>query len=86
MVSSLHYSLLQTSKSYLYCISFGNGTSGYMSPEYAVHGVFSTKSDIFSFGVILLEIVSGRKNSTFDDSNSSLNLLGYVSDNIGFGL
>ena len=57
-----------------------------MSPEYAVHGVFSTKSDIFSFGVILLEIVSGRKNSTFDDSNSSLNLLGYVSDNIGFGL
>ncbi|PON62141.1 Serine/threonine protein kinase [Trema orientale] len=54
------------------------GTYGYMSPEYAVHGVFSTKSDIFSFGVILLEIVSGRKNSTFEEPNSSLNLLGYA--------
>ena len=57
------------------------GSSGYMSPEYAVHGLFSTKSDVFSFGVILLEIVSGRKNTTFQ-SDCSLNLLGFVSDHI----
>ncbi|ESQ50883.1 hypothetical protein EUTSA_v10022559mg [Eutrema salsugineum] len=39
------------------------GTYGYMSPEYAMGGLFSEKSDVFSLGVILLEIVSGRKNS-----------------------
>ncbi|GJN32665.1 hypothetical protein PR202_gb21185 [Eleusine coracana subsp. coracana] len=33
-----------------------------MSPEYAMDGVFSVKSDVFSFGVLVLEIVSGRKN------------------------
>nr|CAB3458265.1 unnamed protein product [Digitaria exilis] len=38
------------------------GTYGYMSPEYAMDGVFSVKSDVFSFGVLVLEIVSGRKN------------------------
>ncbi|XP_060667648.1 G-type lectin S-receptor-like serine/threonine-protein kinase SD1-13 isoform X2 [Ziziphus jujuba] len=56
------------------------GTYGYMSPEYAVHGLYSIKSDVFSFGVILLEIVSGRKNATFDVPNQSLNLLGYAWD------
>ncbi|XP_057544116.1 G-type lectin S-receptor-like serine/threonine-protein kinase At1g11300 isoform X2 [Amaranthus tricolor] len=38
------------------------GTYGYMSPEYAMGGRFSEKSDIFSLGVLLLEIISGRKN------------------------
>ena len=32
--------------------------SGYMSPEYAKHGQYSIKSDVFSFGVLILEIVS----------------------------
>ncbi|CAN0898048.1 G-type lectin S-receptor-like serine/threonine-protein kinase CES101 [Linum grandiflorum] len=41
------------------------GTYGYMSPEYALHGVVSVKIDVFSFGVLLLEIVSGRKNNSF---------------------
>ncbi|KAL0535163.1 hypothetical protein IC582_029487 [Cucumis melo] len=41
------------------------GTYGYMSPEYAMHGNFSMKSDIYSFGVLVLEIISGRKNNTF---------------------
>jgi hypothetical protein len=36
--------------------------SGYMSPEYAVHGQFSIKSDVFRFGVLVLEILSGKKN------------------------
>ncbi|KAJ1376484.1 Serine-threonine/tyrosine-protein kinase, catalytic domain [Sesbania bispinosa] len=39
------------------------GTYGYMSPEYAMHGHFSVKSDVFSFGVMVLEIISGKKNS-----------------------
>uniref|UniRef100_A0ACD5WN89 Uncharacterized protein n=1 Tax=Avena sativa TaxID=4498 RepID=A0ACD5WN89_AVESA len=40
------------------------GTYGYMAPEYAMEGVFSTKSDAYSFGVLLLEIVTGiRRNS-----------------------
>jgi serine/threonine protein kinase len=42
--------------------------SGYMAPEYMMRGNYSVKSDAFSFGVMLLEIVTGRKNSN-DDSN-----------------
>ncbi|BAU02438.1 hypothetical protein VIGAN_11196900 [Vigna angularis var. angularis] len=38
------------------------GTCGYMSPEYAMFGQFSEKSDVFSFGVMVLEIITGRKN------------------------
>ncbi|KAL6844530.1 hypothetical protein ACP4OV_026203 [Aristida adscensionis] len=40
------------------------GTYGYMSPEYAMEGIFSVKSDIYSFGVLLLEIVSGLRISS----------------------
>ncbi|CAN6457983.1 unnamed protein product [Victoria cruziana] len=45
------------------------GTYGYMSPEYAMQGRFSTRSDAFSFGVLLLEIVSGRSNNSFYQSD-----------------
>ncbi|GLJ22409.1 hypothetical protein SUGI_0421850 [Cryptomeria japonica] len=38
------------------------GTYGYMAPEYAMQGQLSVKADVYSFGVLLLEIVSGRKN------------------------
>ncbi|XP_065621838.1 G-type lectin S-receptor-like serine/threonine-protein kinase RKS1 [Quercus suber] len=54
------------------------GTYGYMSPEYAVFGKFSTKSDVFSLGVILLEIVSGKKNSDSYQEHPSLTLIGHV--------
>uniref|UniRef100_A0A453D365 Protein kinase domain-containing protein n=1 Tax=Aegilops tauschii subsp. strangulata TaxID=200361 RepID=A0A453D365_AEGTS len=40
------------------------GTYGYMSPEYAMKGVFSVKSDAYSYGVLLLEVVSGLKISS----------------------
>nr|KYP42388.1 Putative cysteine-rich receptor-like protein kinase 23 [Cajanus cajan] len=39
------------------------GTYGYMSPEYAMLGQFSEKSDIYSFGVMVLEIITGQKNA-----------------------
>ncbi|KAG6754748.1 hypothetical protein POTOM_040542 [Populus tomentosa] len=54
------------------------GTYGYMSPEYAVFGNFSVKSDVFSFGVMLLEIVSGKKNNRFYQQDAPLTLIGYV--------
>ncbi|XP_020541043.1 G-type lectin S-receptor-like serine/threonine-protein kinase At4g27290 isoform X3 [Jatropha curcas] len=54
------------------------GTYGYMPPEYAIDGNFSLKSDVFSFGVIVLEIVSGKKNRGFFHSDHKLNLLGHA--------
>ncbi|XLU26369.1 hypothetical protein S245_062435, partial [Arachis hypogaea] len=54
------------------------GTYGYMSPEYALDGLFSTKSDVFSFGVVLLEIISGKKNTGFYQSSQVPSLLGYA--------
>ncbi|CAN0914743.1 Receptor-like serine/threonine-protein kinase SD1-8 [Linum grandiflorum] len=51
------------------------GTYGYMSPEYAFYGQFSEKSDVFSYGVLLLEIVSGRRNTDFYDSETPFSLL-----------
>ncbi|KAM1044937.1 hypothetical protein ACFX2I_035888 [Malus domestica] len=54
------------------------GTRGYMSPEYAMDGIFSIKSDVFSFGVLMLEIISGRKNNSFYNDERVLNLVGYT--------
>ncbi|XP_075669497.1 G-type lectin S-receptor-like serine/threonine-protein kinase At4g27290 isoform X3 [Castanea sativa] len=52
------------------------GTYGYMAPEYAFDGQFSTKSDVFSFGILLLEIISGKKSRGFYDPNHNHNLIG----------
>lgn len=49
-----------------------------MAPEYAFNGVFSTKSDVFSFGIIVLEIISGQRNRCFHDKNHGVSLIGYV--------
>lgn len=46
-----------------------------MSPEYAMDGNFSVKSDVFSFGVLVLEIITGKKNRGFYYSNDDMNLL-----------
>ncbi|WOK97876.1 receptor-like serine/threonine-protein kinase SD1-8 isoform X1 [Canna indica] len=55
------------------------GTFGYMAPEYISSGLFSFKSDVFSFGVIVLEILSGKRNRVFNQAGVRLNLLGHVS-------
>eukprot|EP00257_Ricinus_communis_P025567 XP_025012981.1 cysteine-rich receptor-like protein kinase 15 isoform X1 [Ricinus communis] len=54
------------------------GTYGYMSPEYAMEGLFSVKSDVFSFGVMMLEIISGKKNNGFYITELAPTLLVYV--------
>ncbi|XVF78679.1 hypothetical protein PTKIN_Ptkin14bG0155000 [Pterospermum kingtungense] len=54
------------------------GTYGYMAPEYAIDGQFSVKSDVFSFGILVLEIVSGKKNKGFYHPSHDLNLVGHA--------
>ncbi|CAI0467975.1 unnamed protein product [Linum tenue] len=54
------------------------GTYGYMSPEYAMEGLYSTKSDVFSFGVLTLEIVSSRRSNQCYQESPSLSLIGHV--------
>ncbi|KAJ0837071.1 putative protein kinase RLK-Pelle-DLSV family [Helianthus annuus] len=54
------------------------GTYGYMAPEYVQHGHFSVKSDVFSFGVLVLEIVTGQKNKCFQHGESFENLLSFA--------
>lgn len=51
---------------------------GYMSPEYAWTGMFSEKSDIYAFGVLQLEIISGKKISSFSCGEEGKTLLEYV--------
>ncbi|XP_023738340.1 cysteine-rich receptor-like protein kinase 44 [Lactuca sativa] len=54
------------------------GTYGYMAPEYAMHGQFSVKSDVFSFGVLVLEMVTGQKNQYIRNGESMEHLLSYA--------
>lgn len=54
------------------------GTYGYMSPEYTIEGIISVKLDVFSFGVLVLEIISGKKNRGFYHRDHQLNLLGHA--------
>ncbi|XP_050147752.1 cysteine-rich receptor-like protein kinase 25 isoform X26 [Malus sylvestris] len=55
------------------------GTYGYMAPEYAMEELYSVKSDVFSFGVLLLEIITGRRNFLgFHRTNCKPTLIGYA--------
>ncbi|KAJ0693559.1 putative protein kinase RLK-Pelle-DLSV family [Helianthus annuus] len=53
------------------------GTYGYMAPEYIMHGKFSRKLDVFSFGVLLLEIITGQQNQSFRNDDN-LYLISYA--------
>lgn len=46
------------------------GTFGYMAPEYFMHGIIHEKTDVFAFGVLLLELITGRR--AVDSSRQSL--------------
>ncbi|KAF8030043.1 hypothetical protein BT93_E2462 [Corymbia citriodora subsp. variegata] len=56
------------------------GTFGYMSPEYAMHGEFSVKSGVYSFGILLLEIICGKKNNFYHQLDGGKYLASYVWD------
>lgn len=45
---------------------------GYMAPEYLVRGQLTEKADVYAFGVLVLEVVCGRKNSIFTQGSSSV--------------
>ncbi|KAJ1291302.1 hypothetical protein BS78_02G306600 [Paspalum vaginatum] len=50
------------------------GTFGYMSPEYVMRGQYSMKSDVFSFGILLIEIITGQRNTGnfFNEQNEDV--------------
>ncbi|KAM0054893.1 putative protein kinase RLK-Pelle-DLSV family [Helianthus debilis subsp. tardiflorus] len=54
------------------------GTYGYMAPEYALNGFFSVKSDVFSFGVVVLEMISGKRNTGYYHNKEAFSLISYA--------
>lgn len=57
-------------------IVFGRG---YMAPEYLVRGQLTEKADVYAFGVLAIEVATGRKNSVFSEGSSSiLNVVRFI--------
>ncbi|XP_050147520.1 probable LRR receptor-like serine/threonine-protein kinase At1g56140 [Malus sylvestris] len=54
------------------------GTIGYLAPEYALFGHLTEKADVFGFGVVVLEILSGRPNSYYNLDPKKIYLLEWV--------
>ena len=51
-----------------------------MAPEYLIRGQLTDKADVYSFGVLILEIISGRRNNAFrGDSNPLLQIVRFMS-------
>ncbi|KAE9603094.1 putative non-specific protein-tyrosine kinase RLK-Pelle-DLSV family [Lupinus albus] len=54
------------------------GTNGYMAPEYLMHGSLSVKADVFSYGVVVLELITGQRNSSFNLDVDAQSLLDWA--------
>ncbi|TKY54732.1 putative cysteine-rich receptor protein kinase 35 [Spatholobus suberectus] len=54
------------------------GTYGYVPPEYVRKGIYSTKYDVYSFGVLLLQIISGKRTSCYYGTHENMTLLEYA--------
>ncbi|XP_010035560.3 G-type lectin S-receptor-like serine/threonine-protein kinase At1g61500 [Eucalyptus grandis] len=72
------YDFIMIMASYVRDYDMSKLFSGYMSPEYAMGGMFSEKSDVYSFGVLMLEIISSKKNTGLDYLGQHLSLLTYA--------
>jgi serine/threonine protein kinase len=57
---------------------------GYLAPEYAIHGQLTEKVDVYSFGVLVLEVMSGRKNIDLSLPPHDIYLLDIVSTSLLF--
>lgn len=51
---------------------------GYMAPEYAMRGYLTDKADVYSFGIVLLETVSGKSNTNYRPKEEFVYLLDWV--------
>ncbi|KAK1425443.1 hypothetical protein QVD17_20795 [Tagetes erecta] len=54
------------------------GTIGYMAPEYAMRGYLTAKADVYSFGIVALEIVSGKSNTNYRPKEDFVYLLDWA--------
>ncbi|RYR50548.1 hypothetical protein Ahy_A07g037173 isoform B [Arachis hypogaea] len=54
------------------------GTYGYMAPEYAMNGYLTDKADVYSFGIVVLELVSGKANTIHRSKEEVLYLLDWA--------
>jgi serine/threonine protein kinase len=54
------------------------GTFGYLAPEYFMYGKVSDKIDVYAFGVVLLELISGRKPISFETPKGQESLVMWV--------
>nr|XP_043634779.1 putative receptor-like protein kinase At4g00960 [Erigeron canadensis] len=71
--------LLPDDKTHLSTELAGSLSSGYVAPEYAFHGHLSTKVDTYSFGIVVLEIISGKRyNDVINDNSVASNLLDHT--------
>lgn len=43
-----------------------------MAPEYVVRGKLTEKADVYSFGVLMIEVITGRRNNAFSQDASSI--------------
>lgn len=50
-----------------------------MAPEYAMHGYLTDKADVYSFGIVALEIINGRSNTIHRQKEESFSVLEWVS-------